>query len=402
MWKKQPWKLIYVIYDTITSWTIRYPLWFLLAIPRSNRTRPSWTIKRTFMVRVLKHIQYVRDKVGGELGSPDHTAISTLPGTKGLWITPVPHLVTGDLKTWVATANIQCIPIPGYWLDRPNSSSSPLPLGSPPQPGEKVLYHLHGGGYVILSAHPSDPTSSISRGIMEYTPTILRTFSVEYRLTTGPPKKPHANPFPTALVDALAGYNYLVNEVGFKPEDIIVEGDSAGGNLALQLTRYLVENQKGGDDGVDLPGPPGELILCSPWTDLGSSHVTPGSSTYTNLDADFINTTTPQSLNNVANIVHPFGRSFADTNRYVSPASKSPEVEGQVTFKGFPRTVILAGGAEILVDQIRTLKERMVRDLGEGMVEYVEAADAIHDYLALQQEPERTETLKRIGKWLVL
>jgi hypothetical protein len=29
-----------------------------------------------------------------------------------------------------------------------------------------------------------------------------------------------ANPFPAALLDVLAGYNYLVNDVGFSPSDI--------------------------------------------------------------------------------------------------------------------------------------------------------------------------------------
>ena len=46
-----------------------------------------------------------------------------------------------------------------------------------------------------------------------------------------------------ALIDALAGYNYLVNTVGFHPTRIILEGDSAGGNLALALTRYLLEHR---------------------------------------------------------------------------------------------------------------------------------------------------------------
>ena len=78
--------------------------------------------------------------------------------------------------------------------------------------------------------------------------------------------------FPTALVDAIAGYDYLVNDVGYIPESIIIEGDSAGANLALALTRYLLENKLS-----NIP-PPGGLVLVCPWTDLGLSHIKPGSS----------------------------------------------------------------------------------------------------------------------------
>jgi acetyl esterase/lipase len=44
----------------------------------------------------------------------------------------------------------------------------------------------------------------------------------------------------------------------------------------------------------------------------------------------------------------------------------------------FPRTMIVASSAEMLVDQINTLVERMRRDLGEK-VHYHEAQDAVHD-----------------------
>jgi len=398
-WAKQPWKTIYLVYDAITTAAFRFPLWFLLAIPRFTRPRSTWTIERTLRLRWIKHINELGVKVGRmtNINSPNHKAISDLPGTKGLWISPVTHLVDGDLKKWAEQANVECIRIPGYWLD---SEGSDFAIGEPPHSGDKVLYHLHGGGYAILSAHPSDPTANITRGIMQHTKSITRTFSIEYRLTTGPPS-PRTNPFPAALLDALAGYNYLVNEVGFKPEDIIIEGDSAGGNLALALVRYLVENQD--NSALALPRLPGALVLCSPWADLGDSHMQPGSSLYTNVNSDFINTASPRSQAGILNIVFPFGRSFTNTNPYISPASVSPSMlDGEgASFKGFPRTMIIGGGAEIFVDQIRTLNAKMVRDLGEGMVEYYEAPDAIHDYLGhLYHEPERTETLRAIGKWL--
>jgi acetyl esterase/lipase len=47
-----------------------------------------------------------------------------------------------------------------------------------------------------------------------------------------------ANPSPAVFIDAVAGFNYLVNVamwVGFSPLDIVVLGDSSGGKLAHAL-----------------------------------------------------------------------------------------------------------------------------------------------------------------------
>ena len=50
-------------------------------------------------------------------------------------------------------------------------------------------------------------------------------------------------PFPAALEDAFKAYEYILNQ-GVEPENIIVIGDSAGGNLALELAVYLKEHNK--------------------------------------------------------------------------------------------------------------------------------------------------------------
>jgi len=42
------------------------------------------------------------------------------------------------------------------------------------------------------------------------------------------------------ILDSLNGYLHLI-ELGYAPADIILVGDSAGGNLALSLCRYLIK-----------------------------------------------------------------------------------------------------------------------------------------------------------------
>lgn len=296
------------------------------------------------------------------------------------------------MQRWAENAKVQCSRIPGYWFEKKGHDRA---IGEAPRQGEKVLYALHGGAYASLSAHPTDPTSSIPLGVLRHVPSVLRSFTLEYRLSSQT-----SNPFPAALLDAVAGYSYLVNDVGFSPRDIILEGDSAGGNLALALARYLVENQNCEfPAGVSLPAPPGLLVLSSPWCDMGDSDVVEGTSIFTNRHTDYIDLSTPVSQVKL-NFLGPLGFEAANTNRYISPGSQSRSMEN-FSFKGFPPTFIMSGGAEVLVDQIRALRKKMVEDLGDENVEYVEAPDGVHDFLVfLWHEPERTATLCQLASWI--
>ena len=65
------------------------------------------------------------------------------------------------------------------------------------------------------------------------------------------------HPYPAAVEDCASMYNWLLSN-GIKPEDIIIAGDSAGGNLAL-ATLIKLRN-----DGIPLPA---GAILISPATD---------------------------------------------------------------------------------------------------------------------------------------
>jgi acetyl esterase/lipase len=88
-------------------------------------------------------------------------------------------------------------------------------------------------------------------------------------------------------------------------------------------------------------------------------------------------------------------------NPYLSPASISPDIESTVSFKGFPKTFLVSGGVERIRDPVRTLKQRLTRDLGEGNVTLYEAPDGVHDFLAFTwHEPERTEVLELLSSWV--
>ncbi len=113
------------------------------------------------------------------------------------------------------------------------------------EPGRVVLY-LHGGAYVLCSAHAyREMTSRIARAAR------ARTLVLDYRLAP-------EHPFPAAVEDAVAAYRWLLDQ-HIDPSTIVIAGDSAGGGLTLAT---LVSIRDAG-----LPMPAGAVCI-SPWIDL--------------------------------------------------------------------------------------------------------------------------------------
>ncbi|KAA1480091.1 alpha beta-hydrolase [Dentipellis sp. KUC8613] len=422
-WREQPWKTLYLLYELLVTLLIRIPFWTLYYLPRCTRPRRTWMLKRTITLRIVNRLVIITGRTGELTSMPDHITIARGAHIKHVWLDPFPSsLITPELQSYAEAADVEPVSIPGYWLDAPGSST---PANQRAQPGERVLLMLHGGAYTRLSASPDHALAHVTRGLLAHChhapANVRRALAPEYRLSRAAPFAP-ANAFPAALLDALAGYRHLVHDLGFSPADIVVAGDSAGGNLALALVRYLVENYKnesvdGKENGngrvqVDgeqaneqVPAPPGALILLSPWADLSASHHHPGASSFTNARADYLGVAGgPAVRYSVTAFVGPLGLDGARTNRFVSPACADPAI-GQVSFAGWPRTFVVAGEAELLRDQIRALVQRMEGDMGrgsgDGQVEYWEEEGAVHDYLVfLFHEPERTRTLEGIARWM--
>ena len=91
---------------------------------------------------------------------------------------------------------------------------------------EKVVLYFHGGGFFFSSPKEHRPLIwRLARA------TSRRVLAIDYR------KAPdHA--FPAWLDDAFATYEYALAQ-GIAPKDIVLAGDSAGGNIALALTHPL-------------------------------------------------------------------------------------------------------------------------------------------------------------------
>ena len=91
----------------------------------------------------------------------------------------------------------------------------------------RVLFYIHGGGFTAGSA-------AAYRGLSSHlsAATGCRVLAVDYRWAP-------EDPFPAALDDCVAAYRWLLNKVGVPPRDVVLAGDSAGGNLVVAMLLAL-------------------------------------------------------------------------------------------------------------------------------------------------------------------
>ncbi|MFI6040580.1 alpha/beta hydrolase [Nocardia sp. NPDC051321] len=112
-------------------------------------------------------------------------------------------------------------------------------------PHGAVLY-LHGGGYAVGS--PATHRSLTARLARETGATV---YVPDYRLAP-------EHPFPAALDDAEAAFLELVDSGDYRPDQIALSGDSAGGGLSLATAQRLIARHG---------HTPAGLGLIAPWTD---------------------------------------------------------------------------------------------------------------------------------------
>ncbi|CUA70318.1 hypothetical protein RSOLAG22IIIB_00673 [Rhizoctonia solani] len=254
----------------------------------------------------------------GDFFARDHTKevdAKSCQDARFIWIDSVAsELVTGEIKRFASACGAESQRIPAYGFGKWGTTPD-VPLA---KDGEKIILNLHGGGFIAGTAHPEDFTANIPRGFVRHGDFVVaRVLSVDYRISASHPY-PIAAPFPTAITDALAGYIYLTRGLGFKPQNIIVCGDSAGGNIALGLVRYLRDTPELG------LGMPGGLILISPWVDIiATATQAPENQVTKNQKTDYIQPSTQYRAGTYPYLSYLGGLTVEDTrkNLFLSPAS---------------------------------------------------------------------------------
>ena len=219
-----------------------------------------------------------------------------------------------------------------------------------------VILYLHGGGYTC--------------GELEYTRGFgsklsarlgIKVFCCAYRLAP-------ENPFPAALEDALESYRFLLQS-GFTSDRIVLAGESAGGGLCYSLMIRLREL------GMDMPA---GVIAISPWTDLTMS----GESYQKNAEVDPSMTVKRLEM---------FAECYCEQRK--SPLVSPIFFEGV----GFPPSLILVGGDEIMLDDSVNMHKRLLR--GGSRSKLVVAPGLWHAYV-LYDLKERRQDYTEIAKFI--
>ncbi|MEZ5720279.1 MAG: alpha/beta hydrolase [Paracoccaceae bacterium] len=232
------------------------------------------------------------------------------------------------------------------------------PGSRPPQPDRRLLW-FHGGAF--MGGSPRTHARLIARvaGL-----TRLEAIAPDYR-------RAPEDPFPAAVEDARTAFDTLVAR-GFRPDNIVIGGDSAGGNLALGLLAGLLA------EGTR----PAGVVALSPVTDLTFS----GASVAENLGLD------PMVP----------GDRTEEARRYYLVGAEATDPRASPLFADFPNpppVFLQYGGLEILRDDSRRMAEKLRAAGGEVVTD--EWPDAPHVFTMFDAYvPEAREGLARVARFI--
>ena len=239
----QPGKSIYTLFY-ITFLPLRIAFLLLYYAPPSLREHPQWSYHQAVGRAIFKMLWAYASAV--EFRMPK----SLEPGPDKERFIVMEPADASAYRDMLHDAAVRPAKIGGMWYPK---------LYSPTEDAKKpVVLHFHGGGYILGGCRPKEGG---------WGPDLLAkrlsglTLCPQYRLAmdakTG---------FPAAIQDGLTAYRYLLSK-GVAASEIVLSGDSAGGNLAMTLMRYLVEHE----EVMPLPR---AVLLWSPWLDLAVNFTT--------------------------------------------------------------------------------------------------------------------------------
>ncbi|WVF67244.1 hypothetical protein IAT40_001992 [Kwoniella sp. CBS 6097] len=422
---------LYLIFFLLFGILILLPFWAILYVPRSNRPRKNWTVRRCLRVRWSRLLcglvaRCEIDYLGRDLivdldpvtlkwshpvtiprpppsllrGHPKE-ALEQLHASRGSWVPHFIHRLKREKPgVWGRWNHVEgeldqtygFEPVKAFWFTGEKLTPDEPP--APRNPSDPVMIHFHGGGYICGTAAETDLTSSIAKSMVKYSP-IHHVLSVDYRLA------PTA-PWPLPLLDAISAYHYLVKEEGVYEGDIVVAGDSAGGHLAMALVRWL--RDEGAEVGLNMPR---GLVLMSPWADVGFTNAWGAEAVKHNRDCDTIEDTFGPFACSL--LLRALPASIMHTSSYLSPASHliPSKPTGPDSFERFPPTYIVYGDAERLSTSIEILWDRIQLSRKASKVpaivqdKLLVSPDSVHDFVIFPWMAEETSRVyEDMDGWL--
>ncbi|KGO75254.1 Alpha/beta hydrolase fold-3 [Penicillium italicum] len=250
----------------------------------------------------------------------------------------------------------------GHWIGNKNAKN--------------VIVYYHGGGFA-MPAMPFyfefwfEMLQALNEAGHD-----LAVFFPRYTLI------PHAT-YPTQLRQAVEALRYIINETDRSPANVIIGGDSAGGNLAAATLLHL-SHPHAEIEPLALSTPVAGVFMQAPWVNFS----TEWPSMKDNLWKDLL---TPAVLTR-----------WSDSYRGGSPADNWNEPLNAPTewWSGAmtERILVIAGGDEILLSPIQEFVKK-IKSVFED-VTFVVGADEVHDAPFYAMGKEETQTGSELRQWL--
>jgi monoterpene epsilon-lactone hydrolase len=222
-----------------------------------------------------------------------------------------------------------------------------------------AIYFLHGSGYTMCSPRTHRRLISWLSKLAA-----LPVFCVDYRLAP-------QHLFPTAADDTHAGWDWLIGTCGLVPDRIVIAGDSAGGHLAVDLLLHSPTTPRSA-----------ALVLFSPLADLtftaarGRERLRPDPAIRAADAARLV-----RLYSGETDLAHP---------------RLTHDIPGA---QKFPRTLIQAGGAEMLAADAHLLATAI--RAGGGDCELQVWPDQVHVFQALPRlSPEATTAMRHAARFI--
>ncbi len=239
--------------------------------------------------------------------------------------------------------------VPAEWQIIPNASE------------DKVIFYLHGGGFILGS-----PNTHRLLTVAIGEETKMRVLSVDYRLAP-------EHPFPASIEDSTTAYKWLLS-TGIKPKNVVIAGDSAGGNLTLTTLLKLK------DDGLELPA---GAVCLSPFVD------------YTLSDKSFYERAETDPI--LADI-----GMFWWMPAYVKDADRSAPLLSPLfgDLKGLPPLLLHASTSEMLYsDSVRFFDKAKAAGVDATLQTWDDMPHVFQGF-GLNDIPEAREAITKIGEFI--
>ncbi|KAJ5291711.1 hypothetical protein N7478_000962 [Penicillium angulare] len=256
------------------------------------------------------------------------------------------------------------VPLPhdadGYWIGNKNA--------------KKVLVYYHGGGFAMAAMRSHITFFADLIKILNDNGYDIAVFFLRYTLT------PYGT-YPTQLRQAVGALRYILTEANRSPADIIVGGDSAGGNLAMATLLHL-SHPHPEIEPLTLDKPLAGVFCFAPWVDFSSD----GPSMTQNANKDLCTVSGLETWSGAYLNGRP-GDNWSEPSR--APAEWWADAKTE-------RILMLAGSDEILLSGIEAFAKKVKTVFPETT--YIVGYDECHD--AHLYVGEATQTGNELRRWV--